>query len=70
MTGGAPSGGVPVDLTYSGTTDITGPARVTVPEGDPFSKFFQLHVSPCAFNPPCYVTVSAQGKSATLKVNP
>ena len=54
LTGIAPRGGKTYNLSYSGTTDITGPSQVTVPENDR-QKGFQVTVAPCSLAPPCKV---------------
>lgn len=66
-----PANGIAYDVTYSGTTDIKGPARVRIDPADgSLSATFKVRVFPCALNPPCHVSVSLGGKYATATVTP
>jgi hypothetical protein len=58
-----------VNIKYSGTTDITGPAVVTIREADK-DKFFEATVLPCSAHPVCEVVATAGTVSAKLVVNP
>ena len=65
-----PPHGIAYDVTYGGTTDIKGPARVRINPGD-YSRqdHFKVKVSPCALNPPCHVSVTLGGGTGTATVN-
>jgi hypothetical protein len=69
LTGGAPAGGLPVNIKYSGTTDITGPEVVKIPEAAK-DKPFEATVGPCTALPVCEVVATAGTVSAKLVVNP
>lgn len=69
LSGSAPKGGWPLDFKYSGTTDITGPAVVTVPARGDY-KEFDVTVGPCSVNPICEVVASTGTLSAKLFVKP
>ena len=66
-----PKHGAAYDVTYAGTTDIKGPARVQiqVPD-DTLTGSFKVKVFPCAVNPPCHVSVTLGGVTGTTTVNP
>lgn len=66
-----PKHGIAYDVTYAGTTDIKGPARVRIDPGD-YSKtgFFTVKVFPCALNPPCHVSATLANHTGTMTVNP
>jgi hypothetical protein len=66
-----PSHGIAYDVTYGGTTDIKGPARVRIDPPDSSRRgYFTVKILPCAVNPPCHVSVTLGGKTATAAVNP
>ena len=66
-----PQHGIAYDVTYGGTTDIKGPARVRIDPPDSSTRDrFTVKVFPCAINPPCHVTVTLSGHTATATVNP
>jgi hypothetical protein len=54
LDGPAARGGRTFDLSYRGTTDITGPAKVTVPENSARAGFL-VTVGPCSTGPSCKV---------------
>jgi len=66
-----PKHGIAYDVTYGGTTDIKGPARVRIDTPDNYKVGrFTVRVFPCGLNPPCHVGVSVGGHGATAPVNP
>jgi hypothetical protein len=65
-----PKHGIAYDVTYSGTTDIKGPARVRIDPGDYSTDRFTVKVFPCAVNPPCHVSVTLGGKAGGATVTP
>jgi hypothetical protein len=66
-----PKHGIAYDVTYSGATDIQGPARVLInPPLDDKSTYFTVNIFPCALNPPCHVSVTLGGVTGTTTVNP
>jgi hypothetical protein len=68
LNGIAPRGGKTYGLSYSGTTDITGPSQVTVPENGR-QKGFQITVGPCSLAP-CKVFISTGSWKDSLIVKP
>lgn len=68
--GRAPDGGLSVDVTCFGATDITCPDRIIVAEGHQ-TEDFTITVYPCALTPPCLVKLNASSgmDSKTLAVN-
>jgi hypothetical protein len=68
LEGYAPRGGKTYHVSYSGTTDITGPNTVTVPENSDRTSF-KVTVGPCSLAPACEV-VASMGLKDTLIVKP
>jgi hypothetical protein len=64
-----PQHGIAYDVTYAGTTDIKGPARIRTGGGSN-NYHFKVRVFPCAVNPPCQVSVSLGGYIAKGTVTP
>jgi len=65
-----PKDGIAYDVTYAGTTDIKGPARVRINPAGNLTDSFEVKVFPCALNPPCHVSVTLAGHTGTATVNP